>query len=30
LASVAPIAPIRTSGAIDVLVPAAEAPAVTG
>jgi uncharacterized repeat protein (TIGR01451 family) len=30
LASVAPIAPITTSGAIDVLVPVAEAPAVTG
>jgi uncharacterized repeat protein (TIGR01451 family) len=30
LASVAPIAPITTSGAIDVLVPVSEAPVVTG
>jgi uncharacterized repeat protein (TIGR01451 family) len=30
LASVLPVAPISTSGALDVLVPASEAPAVTG
>jgi hypothetical protein len=30
LASVLPVAPISTSGALDVLVPASVAPVVTG